>query len=99
MRVLQWHHERDGSRNYGVYIPCSLFEQLVQLRARSGPGQLNFGGALAAALEDAATEISTLLDQLAATVFRDRAQEGRNGRGWGSERRCLPVSLIVKHGI
>jgi hypothetical protein len=32
-------------------------------------------------------------------VFRDRAQEGRKGRGWGGERRCLPVSLIVKHGI
>jgi hypothetical protein len=66
MRVLRWHHERDGSRNYSVFIPRSLFEKLVQLRVRSGPAQLNFGGVLAAALEDAASEISTLLDHLAA---------------------------------
>jgi hypothetical protein len=32
-------------------------------------------------------------------VFRNRAQEGRKRRGWGGERRCLPVSLVVKHGI
>jgi hypothetical protein len=36
---------------------------------------------------------------LAATVFRNRAQEGRKGRGWGGERRGLPVSFVVQHGI
>src|ERR1700738_4836967 len=36
---------------------------------------------------------------LAATVFRNRAQEGRKGRHRGRERRCLPVSFVVKHGI
>ena len=33
---------------------------------------------------------------LAATVFRHRPAEGRKGRG---ERGCLPVSVVVKHGI
>ncbi len=37
--------------------------------------------------------------RLAATVFRNRAQEGRKVRGWGGERRCLPVSFVVQHGI
>ena len=37
--------------------------------------------------------------RLAATVFSNRAQEGRKGRGWGRECRCLPVSLVVQHGI
>ena len=36
---------------------------------------------------------------LAATVFRNRAQEGRKGRGWGDERRDLPVSFVVQHGV
>jgi hypothetical protein len=36
---------------------------------------------------------------LAATVFRDRAREGRKGRGWGGKRRCLPGSFVVNHGI
>src|SRR5216683_4252529 len=36
---------------------------------------------------------------LAATVFRNRAQEGKRRRGWGDERRCLPMSFVVKHGI
>jgi hypothetical protein len=30
-------------------------------------------------------------------VFRNRAQEGRKGRGWGDERRGLPVSFVVQH--
>src|SRR6266852_3232719 len=36
---------------------------------------------------------------LAATVFRNRAQEGRKGRGLKGGRGCLPVSFVVKHGI
>ena len=32
-------------------------------------------------------------------MFRNRAQEGRKGRGWGGERRGLPVSFVVQHGI
>src|SRR6266478_1498838 len=36
---------------------------------------------------------------LAATVFRNRAQEGKRRSGWGDERRCLPMSFVVKHGI
>src|SRR5450631_3132350 len=36
---------------------------------------------------------------LAATVFRNRAQEGRKGRGWGGKRRCLPASFVVNHGV
>jgi len=36
---------------------------------------------------------------LAATVFRNRAQEGGKGRGWRDERRCLPVSFVVEHSI
>src|SRR5260370_29015318 len=36
---------------------------------------------------------------LAATVFRNRAQEGKRRSGWGDERGCLPVSFVVKHGI
>jgi hypothetical protein len=36
---------------------------------------------------------------LAATVFGNRAQEGRKVRGWGGERRCLPVSFVMQHGI
>ncbi|MBV8894028.1 MAG: hypothetical protein JO266_19010, partial [Acidobacteria bacterium] len=39
-----------------------------------------------------------VVSDLAATVFRNRAQERRKG-GWGSERRYLPVSFVVKHGI
>jgi len=38
-------------------------------------------------------------DALAATVFRYRAQEGRNSCGRGIERRSLPVSFGTKHGI
>src|SRR5216683_1121873 len=36
---------------------------------------------------------------LAATVFRNRAQEGKRRSGWGDERRCSPMSFVVKHGI
>src|SRR5216684_1049577 len=36
---------------------------------------------------------------LAATVFRNRAQEGKRRSGWGDERRCLPMRFVVKHGI
>jgi hypothetical protein len=36
---------------------------------------------------------------LAATVFRNRAQEERKGRRRGHERGCLPVSFVVQHGI
>jgi hypothetical protein len=32
-------------------------------------------------------------------VFRNRAQEGRKRRGRGGERRGLPVSFVVQHGI
>jgi len=40
-----------------------------------------------------------VITRLAATVFRNRAQEGRKGRGWRAERRCLPVSFVKQHGI
>src|SRR5713226_1243005 len=36
---------------------------------------------------------------LAATVFRNRAQEGKRRSGYKGGRRCLPVSFVVKHGI
>ena len=36
---------------------------------------------------------------LAATVFRYRAQEGRKGRAWRGKGRWLPLSLVVKHGV
>src|SRR6266850_2074733 len=36
---------------------------------------------------------------LAASVFGNRARKGRKGNSRGSERRCLPVSFVVKHGI
>src|SRR5205814_4993104 len=39
------------------------------------------------------------LTALAATVFRNRGQEGGKERGWGGERRGLPVSFVVKHGV
>src|SRR5580693_5589119 len=39
------------------------------------------------------------LFRLAATVFGNRARKGRNCNSGGSERRCLPVSFVVKHGI
>ena len=32
-------------------------------------------------------------------MFRNRAQEGRKGRGWGGKRRCLPASFVVNHGV
>jgi excisionase family DNA binding protein len=38
-------------------------------------------------------------EALAATVFGNRARKGRKGNSGGSERRCLPVSFVVKHGI
>ncbi len=47
----------------------------------------------------APTEFIAWLQALAATVFRDRAEEGRKGRGWGDERRCLPVSFVVQMAL
>src|SRR5271168_2817523 len=36
---------------------------------------------------------------LAATVFGNRAHEGRKGSDSGDERRRLPVSFVMKHGV
>src|SRR5712664_3528054 len=43
--------------------------------------------------------VALTLSNLAATVFRNRAQEGKRRSGWGDERRCSPMSFVVKHGI
>ena len=40
-----------------------------------------------------------MISVLAATVFRNRAQEGRKGRGRERECGCLPRCLVVEHGI
>jgi hypothetical protein len=37
--------------------------------------------------------------RLAATVFRNRAREGRKGWCRGRERGGVPVSLVVQHGV
>ena len=85
---------------------------LIGLVAKSQPFSARGGFAVAVKLDSQSFTLRRKAQQgrdekhsslnayiLAATVFGNRAQEGRNGRSGRGERRCLPGSFVVKHGI